>query len=146
MFKDISKVAENSATKAEEEKEKEAAATKIQAAFRAHNVRKSLRVSETASKQTRTDEEPEEQPTQEQLQEEFRADDQGERLYTLIWVRSSRKDCLWNNFYFIDLLNAATKIQATFRGHMSRKEVAAAAKSAMTMVESATAKIEEKVS
>jgi len=40
-----------------------------------------------------------------------------------------------------------TKIQATFRGHMSRKEQATAtAKSAMNMVESATAKIEEKVS
>jgi len=47
-----------------------------------------LRVSETASKQTRTEEEPsestEQQPTQEQLQEEFSADDKGERLYILI--------------------------------------------------------------
>ncbi|KYM94304.1 PREDICTED: uncharacterized protein LOC108781451 [Cyphomyrmex costatus] len=126
---DISKAAENSATKAEsaegnenEEKEKEAAATKIQAAFRGHHARKSLRVSETASKQTRTDETPSEsteQPTQEQLQEEFPTDDQ-------------------------ELCNAAKKIQATFRGHMSRKEQTAA-KSAMNMVESATAKIEEKM-
>lgn len=46
-----------------------------------------------------------------------------------------------------ELCHAATKIQATFRGHMSRKEQAAAAvKSAMNTVESATAKIEEKVS
>ncbi|KYN16790.1 PREDICTED: neuromodulin [Trachymyrmex cornetzi] len=129
---DISKAAENSATKAEsadegkendpdEEKEKEAAATKIQAAFRGHHARKSLRVSETASKETRTDEKSSEstEPTQEQLQEEFRSDDQ-------------------------ELCNAAKKIQATFRGHMSRKEQAAA-KSAMNMVESATAKIEEKM-
>jgi len=47
-----------------------------------------------------------------------------------------------------ELRDAATKIQATFRGHMSRKEQAATAavKSAMDMVESAGAKIEEKVS
>lgn len=129
---DISKAAENSATKAEssdegkendaeDEKEKEAAATKIQAAFRGHHARKSLRVSDAASKQTPTGEESAE-PTQEQLQEEFRADDQ-------------------------DLCNAVTKIQATFRSHMSRKadQAAATAKSAMNMVESATAKIEEKM-
>lgn len=104
-------------------------------------------MSETASK-TKTDEEPSE-PTQEQLQQEFSADDKGERLDALIWVRSSRRDRFFslNSLYFIDLLNAAKKIQATFRGHMSRKEQAtAAAKSAMNMVESATAKIEEKVS
>ncbi|XP_071626829.1 uncharacterized protein Igl isoform X2 [Temnothorax longispinosus] len=124
--RDISKAAENSAEasnegneNAEEDKEKEAAATKIQAVFRGHHARKSLRVSETASKETKTDEEPSE-PTQEQLQEEFRADDQ-------------------------ELCDAAKKIQATFRGHMSRKEATTAAKSAMNMVESATAKIEEKV-
>ncbi|XP_012538667.1 uncharacterized protein LOC105837979 [Monomorium pharaonis] len=131
---DISKAAENSATKEssdkgkeneEEEKEKEvAAATKIQAAFRGHHARKSLRVSETASKQTRSDQEPSEatdQPTQEQLEEEFRADDQ-------------------------ELCKAAKKIQATFRGHMSRKEqTTATAKSAMNIVESATSKIEEKM-
>ncbi|XP_011875374.1 PREDICTED: uncharacterized protein LOC105566183 [Vollenhovia emeryi] len=124
---DISKAAENSATKAEfsnegkenaeDDKDKETAATKIQAAFRGHHARKSLRVSETA---TRTDEESS-KSTQEQLQEEFPTDDQ-------------------------ELSNAAKKIQATFRGHMSRKEQAtAAAKSAMNMVDSATAKIEEKM-
>ncbi|KYM84299.1 PREDICTED: neuromodulin [Atta cephalotes] len=126
---DISKAAENSATKAESadegkendaDEEKEAAATKIQAAFRGHHARKSLRVSETASKETdEKSSESTEQPTQEQLQEEFSTDDQ-------------------------ELCNAAKKIQATFRGHMSRKEQAAA-KSAMNMVESATAKIEEKM-
>lgn len=95
LFEDISKAAENSATKAESDEgkendadeEKEAAATKIQAAFRGHHARKSLRVSETASKETRTAEkssESTEEPTQEQLQEEFRADDQGERVYILI--------------------------------------------------------------
>lgn len=122
---DISKAADNSVTKAEgqegaeDDKEKAAAATKIQAAFRGHHARKSLRVPETASKETRAGEPSE--STQEQLQEEFPIDDQ-------------------------ELSNAATKIQATFRGHMSRKEQATAtAKSAMNMVESATAKIEEKM-
>ncbi|XP_029661554.1 neuromodulin [Formica exsecta] len=133
---DISKATEDTATKtessdkekendAEGEKEKEAAAaTKIQAAFRGHHARKSLRVSETASERTRTDEapsEPEKEPTKEQLEEEFSPDDK-------------------------ELCHAAKKIQATFRGHMSRKEQAtAAAKSAINMVESATAKIEEKM-
>ncbi|XP_070164654.1 neuromodulin [Polyergus mexicanus] len=133
---DISKAAEDTATKtessdkekengAEGEKEKEAAAaTKIQAAFRGHHARKSLRVSETASERTRTDEapsEPKKEPTKEQLQEEFSPNDK-------------------------ELCNAAKKIQATFRGHMSRKEQAtAAAKSAINMIESATAKIEEKM-
>ncbi|KAL6266253.1 hypothetical protein P5V15_003114 [Pogonomyrmex californicus] len=128
---DISKAAEDSATNAEssdkekendteEEKQKEAAATKIQAAFRGHHARKSLRVSETASK-PKADEESTEQSTKEQLEEEFPTDDQ-------------------------ELCDAAKKIQATFRGHMSRKEQAtAAAKSAINMVESATAKIEEKM-
>lgn len=101
MFEDISKAAENSATKAEssdegkedleEVKEKEVAATKIQAAFRGHHARKSLRVSESASKETRTDDEPSE-PTLEQLEQEFRSDDKGERLYTLICVRGAWKD------------------------------------------------------
>ncbi|EFN66052.1 hypothetical protein EAG_14550 [Camponotus floridanus] len=134
---DISKAAEDSATKTEEtsdkekendgkgEKEKEeAAATKIQAAFRGHHARKSLRVSETASERPKTNEAPseaEKEPTKEELQEEFSSDDK-------------------------ELCHAVTKIQATFRGHMSRKEQAtAAAKSAINMVESATAKIEEKM-
>lgn len=133
---DISKAAEDGATKTESsDKEKEndakggkekeeAAATKIQAAFRGHHARKSLRVSETASERPNTNEAPSEaakEPTKEQLQEEFSPDDK-------------------------ELCNAAKKIQATFRGHMSRKEQAtAAAKSAINMVESATAKIEEKM-
>ncbi|XP_012226828.1 neuromodulin isoform X1 [Linepithema humile] len=127
---DISKPAEDSATKeessdkekekedVEDEKEKEeAAATKIQAVFRGHHARKSLKVSETTSGPTKTEEAPSE-PTEAQLQEEFPPGDK-------------------------ELCHAVTKIQATFRGHMSRKEqTTAAVKSA---VESATAKIEEKM-
>ncbi|KAL0117334.1 hypothetical protein PUN28_010291 [Cardiocondyla obscurior] len=123
---DISKAAENNATKAEssdegkengedEKQKEEKAATKIQAVFRGHHARKSLRVSEATSKETRTDEEPSAESTLQQLEEEFPLDDK-------------------------ELCSAVTKIQATFRGHMSRKEQAA--KSA---VESATAKIEEKM-
>ncbi|EFN79851.1 neuromodulin [Harpegnathos saltator] len=124
---DISKAAEDASDKekdTEDGKEKEAAATKIQAVFRGHCARKSLRQpSKTAepSEEPET-EETEELSTKEQLQEEFPLDDQ-------------------------ELFNAATKIQATFRDHMSRKEQAAsaAAKSAMNMVGSAAAKIEEKM-
>lgn len=126
---DISKAAEDGATKTEDkekeedaegDKEKEeAAATKIQAAFRGHHARKSLRVSERT--RTEAPSESANEPTKEQLQEEFSSDDK-------------------------ELCSAVTKIQATFRGHMSRKEQAtAAAKSAINAVESATAKIEEKM-
>lgn len=164
LFEDISKAAEDTARKTEssdkekendteKEKEKEeAAATKIQAAFRGHHTRKSLRVSETASERTRTDEapsEPEKEPTKEQLEEEFSADDKGKRIY-MIWNGfEARREIthLETVFHSIELCHAAKKIQATFRGHMSRKEQAtAAAKSAINMVESATAKMEEKVS
>ncbi|XP_066586776.1 sperm surface protein Sp17-like isoform X1 [Prorops nasuta] len=80
----------------EKEKEEEAA-TRIQAAFRGHHARKSMKETES-SKKTETPSEPE--PTKEQLEEEFREDD-------------------------TELCNAAVKIQASFRGHMSRKEQAA---------------------
>lgn len=97
FFEDISKAAEDGATKTESsDKEKEndakggkekeeAAATKIQAAFRGHHARKSLRVSETASERPNTNEAPSEaakEPTKEQLQEEFSPDDKGKRHVT----------------------------------------------------------------
>lgn len=113
--------------KVEEEKEEEdsekhkiEAATRIQAAFRGHHARKSMKETEASKQQTGTNSESE--PTKEQLQQEFRADDK-------------------------ELCNAATKIQASFRGHMSRKEQAASAlaKSAGDFVENAASKIEKKV-
>ncbi|XP_043516582.1 neuromodulin isoform X2 [Frieseomelitta varia] len=81
------------------EKEREEAATRIQAAFRGHHARKSMKETESSTKQTGTKSNSE--PTKEQLQQEFRADDK-------------------------ELCEAATKIQASFRGHMSRKEQATA--------------------
>ncbi|KAK2589354.1 hypothetical protein KPH14_007896 [Odynerus spinipes] len=113
--------------KLEEEKEEDdseqhkvEAATRIQAAFRGHHARKSMKETEASKQQTGTNSESE--PTKEQLQEEFRADDK-------------------------ELCNAATKIQASFRGHMSRKEQAASAlaKTAGDIVENAASKIEQKV-
>lgn len=106
--------------KEEEEKtEREKAATRIQAAFRGHHARKSMKDIESSTKQTGTKSSSE--PTKEQLQQEFRADDK-------------------------ELCEAATKIQASFRGHMSRKEQAAAAiaKSAENAVEDVVSKMEEK--
>jgi hypothetical protein len=153
LFEDISKPTEDSATKEEssdKEKEKdvenvkekeEAAATKIQAVFRGHHARKSLKEkSETASEQTKTDE----APSETQLQEEFPLDDKGERLYLEISSKFGERDRSENGFCPVELCDAAKKIQATFRGHMSRKEQATAA--AKSAIESATAKIEEKVS
>ncbi|OAD52645.1 hypothetical protein WN48_00607 [Eufriesea mexicana] len=92
------------------EKQREEAATRIQAAFRGHHARKSMKETESSTKQTGTKSNSE--PTKEELQQEFRADDK-------------------------ELCEAATKIQASFRGHMSRKEQAAAAivKSAENAVE-----------
>ncbi|KAG7198666.1 hypothetical protein KM043_006021 [Ampulex compressa] len=102
------------------EKDKDEAATRIQAAFRGHHARKSMKDTEASTKQTGTNSNSE--PTKEQLQEEFRADDK-------------------------ELCSAATKIQASFRGHMSRKEqqAAALAKSAENAVENVASKIEDKV-
>ncbi|XP_043678939.1 neuromodulin [Vespula pensylvanica] len=97
------------------------AATRIQAAFRGHHARKSMKETDTSKQQTGTNK-SESEPTKEELQQEFRADDK-------------------------ELCDAATKIQASFRGHMSRKEQAASAlvKSAGEIVENAASKIEKKV-
>ncbi|KAK0161798.1 hypothetical protein PV327_008212 [Microctonus hyperodae] len=119
IINDESKNENESSDLSEKEKE-EAAATRIQAVFRGHHARKSMKETDTASQQKRN-EESEPEPTKEQLQEEFRADD-------------------------VELCNAATKIQASFRGHMSRKEQGAPSvvKDAQDFVESAASKIEEK--
>ncbi|XP_076619988.1 IQ calmodulin-binding domain containing protein igloo [Colletes latitarsis] len=100
------------------DQEREKAATRIQAAFRGLHVRKSMKETESSTKQTGTKSDPE--PTKEQLQEEFRADDK-------------------------ELCEAATKIQASFRGHMSRKEQAASAiaKSAENAIENIVPKMED---
>ncbi|KAF7989842.1 hypothetical protein HCN44_008516 [Aphidius gifuensis] len=101
----------------EEPSDKEVeAATRIQAVFRGHHARKSMKDTGASSKGTNTEEERE--PTREELQEEFRADD-------------------------VELCNAATKIQASFRGHMSRKEQGGA--SVVKGVDDAIDTIEEKV-
>ncbi|XP_033210405.1 neuromodulin [Belonocnema kinseyi] len=96
----------------------EVAATRIQAAFRGHHARKSMKDTETSTKQSESKSDSE--PTLEQLQEEFRSDDK-------------------------ELSDAATKIQASFRGHMSRKEgaIGAVAKTAEDFVENAANKIEK---
>ncbi|XP_029052262.1 IQ calmodulin-binding domain containing protein igloo isoform X2 [Osmia lignaria lignaria] len=100
------------------EKEREEAATRIQAAFRGHHARKSMKETESSTKQTGTKSDSE--PTEEQLQQEFRADDK-------------------------ELCEAATKIQASFRGHMSRKEQAAGiVKSAENAVDDIASKMDEK--
>ncbi|XP_054006657.1 neuromodulin [Hylaeus anthracinus] len=103
-------------TDADQEREK--AATRIQAAFRGLHVRKSMKETESSTKQTGTKSDSE--PTKEQLQEEFRADDK-------------------------ELCDAATKIQASFRGHMSRKEQAASAigMSVENAVENVVSKVED---
>lgn len=101
-------------------KEEEEAATRIQAAFRGHHARKSMKDTETSTKQTESKSDSE--PTKEQLLQEFREDDK-------------------------ELCDAATRIQASFRGHMSRKVAAVgeAAKTAGEMVESVANKVEKTV-
>lgn len=72
-----------------------------------------------------------------------------------VYIWNSSIDIEFNNSFLsfslslsIELCEAATKIQASFRGHMSRKEQAAAAiaKSAENAVEDVVSKMEEKVS
>ncbi|XP_012277602.1 HIRA-interacting protein 3 [Orussus abietinus] len=107
--------------KDQKDKDKDEAATRIQAAFRGHHARKSIKETENSINQSGTKSDTE--PTKEQLQEEFRADDK-------------------------ELCDAATKIQASFRGHMSRKEQQAAAaidEAAGQLADKATAKMQEKV-
>ncbi|XP_051175983.1 uncharacterized protein LOC127291095 [Leptopilina boulardi] len=111
--------------KEEEEEDKttnkeEEAATRIQAAFRGHHARKSMKDTETSTKQTESKSDSE--PTKEQLLNEFREDDK-------------------------ELCEAATRIQASFRGHMSRKVAAIgeAAKTAGDMVENVVNKVEKTV-
>lgn len=53
----------------------EVAATRIQAAFRGHHARKSMKDTENSTKQSESKSDSE--PTLEQLQEEFRSDDKG---------------------------------------------------------------------
>ncbi|XP_063390320.1 uncharacterized protein LOC134675908 isoform X2 [Cydia fagiglandana] len=73
----------------------EEAATKIQAAFRGHQTRKSISM-KTSKPQQPQQQQQEPEPTRAELEAEFRADDK-------------------------DLCSAATKIQASFRGHQARK-------------------------
>ncbi|XP_046752202.1 cilia- and flagella-associated protein 91 isoform X2 [Diprion similis] len=104
----------------ESEKDKDEAATRIQAAFRGHHARKSMKEPESGTRQPQSQNDAE--PTQEQLLEEFRADDK-------------------------ELCNAATKIQASFRGHMSRKEqqVVTAASAAIKPIEQFVEKTADKI-
>lgn len=67
---------DNESSDLSEKQKEEAAATRIQAVFRGHHARKSMKETDTASQQKRK-EESEAEPTKEQLQEEFRADDVG---------------------------------------------------------------------
>ncbi|XP_076222700.1 IQ calmodulin-binding domain containing protein igloo isoform X1 [Nomia melanderi] len=101
-------------------KEREEAATRIQAAFRGHHARKSMKETDSSAKQTGTKSGA--QPTKEQLQEQFRADDK-------------------------ELCEAASKIQASFRSHMSaaKEQAASLVKStAENVVDSAVSKMEDK--
>ncbi|XP_057321042.1 uncharacterized protein LOC130664883 isoform X1 [Microplitis mediator] len=99
----------------------EKAATKIQAVFRGHHIRKSMKGTEATSLQKQNKGE-ESEPTKEQLQDEFRADD-------------------------VDLCNAATKIQASFRGHMSRKDqaISTVVKATEDAIGNVSSKLEEKM-
>ncbi|XP_021708740.1 uncharacterized protein LOC5573063 isoform X3 [Aedes aegypti] len=83
--------------------EVEAAATKIQAAFRGHQVRAKTKMKQgdvtgSESQKNATVEETQREPTKEELEADFDPNDE-------------------------ELTHAATRIQACFRGHMSRKEV-----------------------
>ncbi|XP_076651319.1 IQ calmodulin-binding domain containing protein igloo [Halictus rubicundus] len=98
-------------------KEREEAATRIQAAFRGHHARKSMKETESSAKQTGTKSNSE--PTKEQLQAEFRADDK-------------------------ELCKAASKIQASFRSHMSAKEQAASLMKSAENVVNVVSELEDK--
>ncbi|KAF5297409.1 hypothetical protein FQR65_LT01340 [Abscondita terminalis] len=79
-----------------EEVELEQAATKIQAAFRGHQTRRTMKHEDKSGKPTSAQQQ--QQQEQENLENELSLDDP-------------------------DLAHAATKIQASFRGHMVRKQM-----------------------
>jgi len=83
LFEDISKAEDDTGKDkdkdTEEERQKRTAATKIQAAFRGHHARKSLRVPEASARTGISEEATSEEATGEQLQKEFPDDNQGER-------------------------------------------------------------------
>ncbi|GLV42681.1 igloo [Carabus blaptoides fortunei] len=131
-----------SATTVQEQEEEEAAATKIQAVFRGHQTRQTMKQAD--NKQTA---EPE--PTRQQLEAEFRADD-AELCKAATTIQNSFRNHLKTkqgdgkdgepgasgkkenkeeqeeeldiDLTDPDLNKAATKIQASFRGHKVRKE------------------------
>ncbi|KAG5897432.1 hypothetical protein JTB14_032121 [Gonioctena quinquepunctata] len=88
---------DHSHLRGESEAEEDQAAVKIQAVFRGHQSRKSMK--QPANKVEAATAASSEEPTREQLENEFREDDK-------------------------ELCDAATKIQASFRGHMTRKQEA----------------------
>lgn len=94
-------------------KEEEEAAVRIQAAFRGHKVRTNI------MKQPANQSEPE--PTQQELEAEFRADDVGEWRKCTLFL--DHQVCNVANFHISELCHAATRIQASFRGHMARKQI-----------------------
>ncbi|XP_050514112.1 neuromodulin [Diabrotica virgifera virgifera] len=80
----------------EDQQEEEKAATRIQAAFRGHQSRKSMKQPAGKVESAEANNTNSNEPTREELEAEFRLDD-------------------------AELCHAATKIQASFRGHMTRK-------------------------
>ncbi|KAL5289523.1 igl family protein [Megaselia abdita] len=86
----------------EMDEDEEKAATKIQAVFRGHKIRKTQKIMKKQVMKTETttpandSTEDEREPTKEELEAEFNPNDK-------------------------ELCSAATKIQASFRGHMQRK-------------------------
>lgn len=75
VTKKSAEASKEEAKEGESEKDKDEAATRIQAAFRGHHARKSMKEPDSATRQPQNENDPE--PTQEQLLEEFRADDKG---------------------------------------------------------------------
>lgn len=74
------------------------AATKIQAAFRGHQTRRTMKHEDKATKSTGSQQQQQQQHQQEEFENEFASGD-------------------------VELTHAATKIQASFRGHMVRKQM-----------------------
>ncbi|CAG9763407.1 unnamed protein product [Ceutorhynchus assimilis] len=117
--------------------EEEEAATKIQAVFRGHQTRKSMKQPQG--------QEAEREPTREELENEFRLDD-AELCHAATKIQASfrghmsrktesdkkgpessskeenKEEELDIDLTDPDLNKAAAKIQASFRGHMNRKE------------------------
>ncbi|KAI8433710.1 hypothetical protein MSG28_015705 [Choristoneura fumiferana] len=91
----------------------EQAATKIQAAFRGHQTRKSI------SMKTSKQQQPEPQPSQAELEAEFRADDKGRMLQRMILSKLDINDIVIRVTARVIVNDSTNRLVQVIQNHVS---------------------------